>query len=205
MKFLLVFIFIGGIAINAQNTADRTTAANESGFVALAAFKTLVENQLILFNDMLWQENGSPKIYKTYMDIQSEYGKLDLAYAVFKEHLINCARYNENKKKALACIAAKAMNIDSLSKGFLLKIDAALNENINESITSEKVKQKNTLFNPLPAKTALDIADYIFSLVTKAKDNRQKQLDALQAEILSDRYKLKSFSSLVKYRIGDRR
>ncbi|GAB3426126.1 hypothetical protein [Niabella aquatica] len=53
---------------------------------------------------------------------------------------------------------------------------------------------------PLTARAAIDMVDYMFSLIAKARDNRQKQLDILQSELLSDRYKLKPFGSIVKYR-----
>lgn len=44
---------------------------------------------------------------------------------------------------------------------------------------------------------------YVFNLIERAKDNRQKQLGVLQAEIWSDRYRLKPFNLIVKYCIGN--
>lgn len=206
MKFLLALFLTGGcVTLSAQNSTGRVTDVPESGFVALTAFKTLVENKLALFNDILQQGNESPKLYRTYLNVQNEYGKMDLAYTVFKERLINCVRYNDSKKKALDCIASKAINIDSLSKEFLSKIDAALDGNMNDNTTAGSAKAINAVFNPLTAKAAIDMVDYVYRLIEKSRDNRQKQLDALQAEILSDRYKLKSFSSIVKYRTAARR
>ncbi|HMR82173.1 MAG TPA: hypothetical protein PKE30_03540 [Niabella sp.] len=205
MKFLLALFFTGCVTLNAQHTTGKTTGSPESGFIALTAFKTLVENKLVLFNDILQQGNGSPKWYRTYLEVQNEYGKMDLAYAVFKERLINCIRYNDNKNKALNCISSNAINIDSLSKGFLSKIDAAMNGNVNENTTAGSAKLKSATLTPLTAKAAIDMVDYVFSFIAKARDNRRKQLDILQDEILSDRYKLKSFGSIVKYRTGNGR
>ncbi len=197
MRYLFVLLLLGRLSLSAQNSDG-----SESGFVALTAFKTLVENKLTLFNDMLRQENGKSNMYSVYLDVQNEYGKMDIAYSVFKERLINCIRNNAHKKKALDCIGSKAINIDSLSKGFLSKIDVALNGNTNNSATAGSAKNRSTALSPLTARAAIDMVDYMFSLIAKAKDNRQKQLDILQAELLSDRYKLKSFGSIVKYRAG---
>jgi hypothetical protein len=197
MRYLFVLLLLGRLSLSAQNSDG-----SESGFVALTAFKTLVENKLTLFNDMLRQENGKSNMYSVYLDVQNEYGKMDIAYSVFKERLINCIRNNAHKKKALDCIGSKAINIDSLSKGFLSKIDVALNGNTNNSATAGSAKNRSTALSPLTARAAIDMVDYMFSLIAKAKDNRQKQLDILQAELLSDRYKLKSFGFIVKYRAG---
>lgn len=197
MRYLFVLLLLGRLSLSAQNSDG-----SESGFVALTAFKTLVENKLTLFNDMLRQKNGKSNMYSVYLDVQNEYGKMDIAYSVFKERLINCIRNNAHKKKALDCIGSKAINIDSLSKGFLSKIDVALNGNTNNSATAGSAKNRSTALSPLTARAAIDMVDYMFSLIAKAKDNRQKQLDILQAELLSDRYKLKSFGFIVKYRAG---
>ncbi|MGC4231795.1 MAG: hypothetical protein QM594_02195 [Niabella sp.] len=205
MKFLLALFFTGCVTLNAQNTTGKATGTHESGFIALTTFKTLVENKLTLFNDILQQGNESPKLYRTYLEVQNEYGKMDLAYAVFKERLINCIRNNDNKKKALDCIASKAIDIDALSGAFLSKIDGVLYGEINENTAAGNARLKSITFNPLTAKAAIDMVDYVFSSIAKARDNRRKQLDILQDEILSDRYKLKSFSSIVKYRIGNGR
>ncbi len=195
MKFLFFLLWLSPLLLSAQN--DRGA---ERGFVALTTFKILVEDKLTLFNDILRQDEGSGRMYGTYLDVQNEYGKMNLAYSVFRERLVNCVRNNEHRKKALECIGSRALNIDSLSNEFILKIDAALSRETGAGM----IRKNISTVNPLTAKTAIEMVDYVYSIISRTRENRQKQLDILQAELQSERYELKPFTSLVQYRKGRR-